>query len=245
MGGNAFPGSLPLSRERADRVLSEVRSVTGWEIEPVGSYGRKPLIPDLDVIVPEEQFNAGALAALGAVKQYGLGGAGLRYVSDGQAHQVDFFPVVSLDWGRWARAGAMDSSPLRAQLLKAAAATMEEPGVDFHVWRGAELVGRAGRTLDQRKGLRRIFQHRIRKNRRGLLKNALTVDQRTWERLFRARVPDVPTITDPAEVRRRILGVDVDGSASEIARHVRATFPPRRVAWMRAKLRERGFVWLP
>lgn len=236
MGGHAFTDTIPLDRNRADAVIAELRDRTGWDLEPVGSYGRKQRLPDLDLIVPESQFDAATLRGLGLTKKYGLGGAGLRW----QDHQVDFFPVVSLEWGRFARSGADDSGAIRALLLKAAASTYEEPGKDFHVWRDDVAMIRAGRTLDQRYGLRRIYQHRM-KLGGGFLKNAKTVDRDSFNASFRMRMPGVPVITNPDEVQRMILGgVGHADTARGLWSHIKASFSPERVRRVRAKLKERG-----
>lgn len=244
MGGHAFPDSSPLDRERADSILASLRAALGWEIEPAGSYWHKATFPDLDLIVSDLQFDARRVATLGQTMAYGFGGAGLRFVADGLAHQVDFFPVVSMEWGRFSRAGAPDSGALRAVLLKAAASTYEEPGRDYHRFHQGVEVFRAGRTLDLRRGLRRIYQHSIRKDRTGFLKNPITVDRAEFVRLSGVQVPEVATITDPARVQEMLLGGQgLASSAAGIAEHMQRTFSPERMRRIVHRVRERGFVF--
>lgn len=247
MGGHAFPDTSPLDAARAERAIAALRALTGWQLEPAGSLGHKPLIPDLDLVVADAEFALEQIAALGQVRKYGQGGAGLRFPFEGQVHQVDFFPATSLEWGRFTRAGAKDSGSGRALLLKAAAATLEEPGIDFVHWQGDRAVVRAGRTLDQRSGLRRIFQLSTRRDGRpGLLAVPRTVDRSEFEATTRLRVPNVPTIADPKKVLRLILGEEapdgVDESEASLAEFIRSSFGPTRLRRLRAKLRERGRV---
>lgn len=246
MGGHAFADSSPLSEPDAERVVDMLRAFTGWTLEPAGSFGFRTMLADLDIIVLDSQFDRKKIAELGETKTYNLGGAGLRFPLGRKFHQVDFFPVVSLEWGRFTRAGAPDSGANRALLLKAAAATYFEPGVDFEIRRGGKQVFRANRTLDQRSGLRRIFQHRLRADRKGLLKNMKSVDAAELFDLTGVPVPDVEVLSDPVAVKRKILGPapdDVDKSAHSLARHMRASFSPTRVMRVTEALRERGVVF--
>lgn len=243
MGGHAFPDSVPVAgTARADQVVDALRGATGWHLEPVGSYGHKAEMSDLDLIVPADQFDRARLAQLGQTMPYNLGGAGLRYVhDDGAVHQVDFFPVLDMRWGKWARTGASDSGKERILLLNAAAATYEEPGMDMTLWDGDVEVARASRTLDQRVGLRRIFQHRLRRRGGGLLASPKTTDAAEFELLFGFRAPPVPTYSDPREVKAMVLGgPDVDdSSAASLWAHVVRTFPAERLRRIRIKVAER------
>lgn len=246
MGGNAFDDAVPIpDGATARRVFEALADALPWTMEAAGSFGLRETLPDLDVVVLQEDFDRDALDGLGVTKTYNLGGAGLRFPFEGRFHQVDFFPAVSLEWGRFARAGAADSGALRILLLKAAAATFEQEGADLHVWGPDDrILLRAGRTLDQRVGLRRIYQHRFRANGRGLLKSAKTVDVDEFARRFGRRMPEVPILSVPDAVLALILDeppTGVDESAASLAAYMRETFDPARLARVRVKLEERGF----
>lgn len=245
MGGHAFPDAVPMTREAAERIVERLESATGWSLTPVGSFPFKKRLPDLDLVVPEADFNHDALARLGETMTYNMGGSGLKVEHEGRFHQVDFFPVASLEWGKFARAGASDNGELRILILRAAAATFAWPGQDWHLWVGDMHAARAGRTLDQRRGLRRLYQHRIRKRGQGFLKNPKTVDATEFRRLFprapRLEEPDV--LTDPAEVSQLILGSPGPwATADKLAAHVRARLPEDRVRRMDRLLRERKYA---
>ncbi len=244
MGGRAFPDSSWASRSTAERILRTLRRETGWDLIPVGSFSFRDPMPDVDLAVREDEFDRKVLDRLGRTRTYTLGGAGLRLVFEGSAYQIDFFPAVSLRWASFARAGAPDSGARRAVILKAAAATFEEPGRDLLIWRGDMLVGRAGRTLDQRFGLRRIFQHRLREDGRGFTRAAKTITGERFVELFGRRAPSVRTLFDPDVVSEMILGsIGVDGSAAELERHVVSTFSTERARRVARIVEDRGFAF--
>ena len=60
MGGHAFDDTRPIEHDRAVRMLAALRRRTGWDLEAVGSFGLRPLLPDLDLIVrqvPDQSFH--------------------------------------------------------------------------------------------------------------------------------------------------------------------------------------------
>ncbi len=159
------------------RYVSKLTNIPFEDLHPVGSTGKSETSGDIDVAIDQNRFipfkiHDRLLKQLGS--DFAVYNKGTRigsyaipiggpYGTD--KVQVDLMFTDNVDWARFSYYSAGDRSEykgaVRAVLLAAVAASLDEKGVDaFHYVDDNLLVVRVGRGIDLGTGMKRLFQMR-------------------------------------------------------------------------------------
>jgi len=153
--------------------VSELSGVPIEDLHPVGSTGKASSTGDLDLVIDENKytpFKVHNSMTRNLGDEYGKYNKGTRVgsyavpVGDGFRVQVDLMFTSNVEWSKFAYFSAGDNSQykgaVRAVLLSAVAAALDEKGVDTFHYEDDELLVRVGRGIDLGVGMKRLFQMR-------------------------------------------------------------------------------------
>lgn len=226
--------------------ISQLADIPVKDLHPVGSVGKVDDSGDIDLAIDSHSFDPETVHKLLMSKLDGQGTfnkstnvASYAIPINGDENngkvQVDLMFTPNVEWAKFAYHSEGSNSKykgaVRAILLSAVAAALNEPGTDHFEYDGEELVIRAGRTVELSQGLRRIFQFRPkRKDGTGYTKTMKSVSIDEFKEMF----PSVEVkggqviIDDPAKVVKMLFGgnttpADVR-SAEQVLRLIKKKF---------------------
>ena len=218
---------VSVSKDDIEPTLQYVARLTNIPFEdlhPVGSTGKAETSGDIDVAVDQNRYVPFKIhdrlsKQLGS--EYAVYNRGTRIGSyaipirgdDQQRVQVDLMFTDNVDWAKFSYFSAGDRSKykgaVRAILLAAVAASLDEKGVDTFHYVDDELIVRVGRGIDLGTGMKRLFQMRPHKKYgEGYVKGLKNVSAEDIKQMY----PDLEfdgndlVINDPSEVVQVLFG---------------------------------------
>jgi hypothetical protein len=232
------------------RYVSRLANIPLEDFHYVGSTGKAEYSGDIDVAIDENRFTpfkihdrlSKQLGSENAVFNKGtnIGSYAVPIAGNesDEKVQVDIMFVDNIDWAKFSYFSAGDKSKykgaVRAVLLSAVAASLEEPGIDAFHYVDGELIVRVGRGIDMAKGLKRLFQMRThRKYGEGYvkaLKNVSPDEIKRYHSDLEFDGDDV-IIDDPLQVVQILFGEGTRPSNVDTAEEVLdliSKFPQKR-----------------
>lgn len=232
---------ISIPKEKVQAVLDYVSDVSGIPVEDlhtIGSAGKSDISGDLDVAVDTDKYTPFRIHDRMIKKlgdDYGVYNKGTRVgsyaisVSDTEDWrvQVDLMFVDNVEWAKFSYFSAGDKSEykgaVRAVLLAAVAASLEEKGIDAIHYEDDLLTVRVGRGIDMATGMKRLFQMRPNKKYGGgRVKSLKNVSPEEIRQMF----PDIEfddgeiTINDPHQVVQILFGPGTRPSNVDTAEEV-------------------------
>ena len=263
---------VSIPREALPAVLTKVSQLTGVpeeDLNVVGSAGKAELSGDLDIAIDANKytpFKVHHRISKAVGEEYSNYNNGIRVgnyaipVSDVEDWriQIDLMFVDNVEWARFSYFSAGENSQfkgaVRAVLLSAVAASLDEKGIDAFHYEGDELIVRVGRGIDLATGLKRLFQMRPHKKYgEGYVKALKNVDPEDIRQMYPKLEfdDDQIVINDPLQVVQILFGPGTRPSNVDTAEEVLELinrFPPGKrdkilsIAKIRAKqLAAKGF----
>lgn len=206
------------------RYISRLTNIPFEDLHPVGSTGKAETSGDIDIAIDQNRFIpfkihdrlSKQLGSEHAVYNRGtrIGSYAVPIRGDNdQRVQVDLMFTDNIDWAKFSYFSAGDRSKykgaVRAILLAAVAASLNEKGVDAFHYVNDELIVRVGRGIDLGIGMKRLFQMRPHKKYgEGYVKGLKNVSAEDIKQMY----PDLEfdgndlVINDPSEVVQVLFG---------------------------------------
>jgi hypothetical protein len=216
--------------------ISELSGIPIEDLHPVGSTGKVETSNDIDVAVDENKYTPFRIhdkIAKAIGEDYAVYNKGTRVgsyaipVGGNYRVKIDLMFVENVEWARFAYFSAGDKSKykgaVRAILLSAVAASIEEPGVDAFHYIDGELIVRVGRGIDLGRGMKRLFQMRPHKKYgEGYIKSLKNVDPEEIRQMHpKLEFDDNDVVvTDPHEVVQILFGPGTRPSNVDTAEEV-------------------------
>lgn len=202
--------------------VSRISGVPVKDLHPVGSTGKAESAGDLDLAIDENKhqpFLVHDRMTRSLTSSFATYNKGTRVgsyavpVGEDFRVQVDLMFTNNIEWAKFAYFSAGDKSEykgaVRAVLLAAVAAALDETGVDTFHYDGEELIVRVGRGIDLGVGMKRLFQMRPHKKYgEGYVKGLKKVTPEEIKKMY----PDLEfdgtdlIIDDPLEVVKILFG---------------------------------------
>lgn len=210
------------------RYVSQISGIPFDDLHLIGSAGKGETSGDIDVAVDINlhtpfKIHDRMLRHLNVddSKTFGIYNKGtrvgsyavpIRGIEKGNV-QVDLMFTDNIEWAQFAYFSAGENSKykgaVRAVLLSAIAASLDETGTDAFHYDGDELIVRVGRGIDMGVGMKRLFQMRPHKKYgEGYVKGLKTVTPDDIKKIY----PDLEfdgtdlIINNPSEVVKILFG---------------------------------------
>jgi len=255
----------PVKKEDVEptlRYISLAANIPFQDLHSIGSAGKNDTSGDIDLAVDKNKYTPFKIhdrlvrhigrefATFDKDTQTGSYAVPVRGTDDDRV-QIDILFTDNVQWSKFANFSAGDKSQykgaVRAVLLNAVAASLDEDGVDAFHYDGDELVVSVGRGIDMNLGMKRLFQMRPHnKYGGGYVRGLKTVTPEDIKKVYPKLKFDGTdlVIDDPAQVVKILFGpetreANVD-SAEEIINLIQR-FPPKKqkkildIAKIRAK----------
>lgn len=210
MGGNSHEGVAPIPADRIDDTvapLGEHLNIPFFSLKEgyLGSTGKRQVSNDIDIVLPETQFQKGEVVA--RLRQ-ALGETSVRLLPNGiitvkvpQAGKKDFAQVDLMigdpAWSKFAfhspDEGESEYKGLfRSQLLRAVAKSLRQQELDLD---DDSVVAEAGPSMDYLRGIETVHKARpMRRDGQARTKQLIRVTSQEFAKLHpRLKVPDLKT----------------------------------------------------
>ena len=217
----------PVKKEDVEptiRYISLAANIPYNDLHPIGAAGKADTSGDIDMAVDKNKYTPFRIhdqlvrhlgrefATFDKDTQVGSYAVPVRGTDDERV-QIDLLFTDNIEWSKFANFSAGNKSKykgaVRAVLLNAVAASLDEEGTDAFHYEDGELIVNVGRGLDMSTGLKRLFQMRPHnKYGGGYVKGLKTVTPDDIKKVYPKLKfdGDDVTISDPTEVVRILFG---------------------------------------
>ncbi len=202
--------------------VSRISGVPVEDLHLVGSTGKAESTGDIDLVIDENKHKpflvhdrmSRSLSSSFATYNKGTRiGSYAVPIGDRFRVQVDLMFTANVEWAQFAYFSAGEKSQykgaVRAVLLAAVAASLDEKGVDTFHYDGEDLIVRVGRGIDMGVGMKRLFQMRSHKKYgEGYVKGLKKVTAEEIKKMYPKLEFDGTDliIDDPSEVVKILFG---------------------------------------